>query len=145
MRDWREERQRVWRRLWQPARRHVVMQTGRLSCVRQGELRGTEQHVALMWYEDFQAGQSIDMSRGIVESKKDKVYGEHGLEREEGPALALVAALLEWSEDEWHCRPPKNVYTRGSGIKKAVGKAKKAGVARHGVPKSSRMYEDEIV
>ncbi|KAJ1108894.1 hypothetical protein NDU88_006264 [Pleurodeles waltl] len=40
-------------------------------------------------------GQSIDMSRGIVESEKGEVYGKHSLEREEGPALALVAALLE--------------------------------------------------
>ncbi|KAJ1151489.1 hypothetical protein NDU88_004269 [Pleurodeles waltl] len=100
-----------------------------------------------MWEEDFQAGQSIDMSRGIVESEKGEFYSEHSLEREEGPALALVAALLEWSEDEdeWHCRPPKKVYTRGSGIKEAVGKAKKGGVARQRVPKSSRMYEDETV
>ncbi|KAJ1201445.1 hypothetical protein NDU88_005254 [Pleurodeles waltl] len=48
-----------------------------------------EQQGALMWYEDFQAGQSIDLSRGIVESEKGEVYGERSLEREEGPASVL--------------------------------------------------------
>ncbi|KAJ1213950.1 hypothetical protein NDU88_001579 [Pleurodeles waltl] len=52
----------------------------RLSCVRQGELQETEQQDALMWDKYFQAGQSIDMSRGIVESEKGEVYGEHSLE-----------------------------------------------------------------
>ncbi|KAJ1132200.1 hypothetical protein NDU88_010527 [Pleurodeles waltl] len=99
-----------------------------------------------MWDEEMQAVPTIEVDGVIVEREKYEIYGEHSLDREEeGLALALVAALLEWGvdEDEWHCRPPTKVYSRGSGLKESVGKSAKVGVARTRVQSSDMLGEDE--
>ncbi|KAJ1155069.1 hypothetical protein NDU88_007805 [Pleurodeles waltl] len=116
---------------------------GVLSWGRQGEHTELEVQGDAMWDEEVQAVPIIDVDRVIAEREKDGIYGERSLDREEGPALALVAALLEWSEDEWHCRPPTKVYSRGSGLKESVEKSLKVGVARTRVPSSGRLGEDE--
>ncbi|KAJ1199442.1 hypothetical protein NDU88_003276 [Pleurodeles waltl] len=95
--------------------------------------------------EEMQAVQNLDVNRNMAERKKGDIYVAHSLGREEGPALVLEAAFMECSEDEdeQHCRPPKKVYPRGSGVKEAVGKSTKAGGAMPRVSNSGRLYEDE--
>ncbi|KAJ1123300.1 hypothetical protein NDU88_001771 [Pleurodeles waltl] len=93
------------------------------SCVRQGEVKEMEPQGAVMWDEEVQTVRTIDVGRDIVQREKGEVYGQHSFEREEGPESALVAALLEWSEDEdeWHCRPPRKYILEVVGLRRLLG------------------------
>ncbi|KAJ1113294.1 hypothetical protein NDU88_001547 [Pleurodeles waltl] len=67
---------------------------------RHGELREMEQQGGLMWGDEMQGDQTNELDRDMGGIERREEFGDHSLKIRKGPTSALVAAVLEWSDND---------------------------------------------